>query len=52
MNEEDRRRLMIELTELGRAGVEEVDQELAERLSPSGLAALRSGLAALAAIKG
>lgn len=55
---EDRRRMTVTLTERGRAaasavraGVDEVDARLAERLSPRGVAALRQGLAALAEIR-
>jgi DNA-binding MarR family transcriptional regulator len=54
---DDRRRLTIALTERGReaaaavqAGVEEVDGELALRLSSAQLAGLHAGLAALCAI--
>ncbi|HTS96784.1 MAG TPA: MarR family transcriptional regulator [Streptosporangiaceae bacterium] len=59
VNPEDRRRVVIELTERGRAaaaavsaGVAEVDARLAEVISPAELAGLRAGLAALAEIKG
>jgi len=59
VNPEDRRRVVIELTERGRAaaaavsaGVAEVDARLAEAISPAELAGLRAGLAALAEIKG
>ena len=55
---EDRRRMTIALTERGRAaaaavraGVEEVDDELALRLSAAQLAGLRAGLLALCAIR-
>ena len=51
---DDPRRVAIELTERGRAaaaavkaGVEEVDAELLERLEPAGVRALRAGLVAL-----
>ena len=57
VNAGDRRRMTIELTDRGRgaaaairAGVEAVDAELARTLSAADLAALRSGLAALAEI--
>ena len=53
----DRRRLLIELTERGRAavavirvGVERVDAELARRVSSEELGGLRAGLEALAEI--
>jgi DNA-binding MarR family transcriptional regulator len=56
---DDRRRMTIALTERGRAaaaavraGVEEVDDELALRLSAAQLAGLRAGLEALCAIRG
>ncbi|HEY5031267.1 MAG TPA: MarR family winged helix-turn-helix transcriptional regulator [Actinomycetes bacterium] len=55
---EDRRRVTIELTDRGRAaagavraGVQAVDAELAERLSPADLAGLRAGLVALCDIR-
>jgi DNA-binding MarR family transcriptional regulator len=58
VNAHDRRRLDIGLTERGRAAagairaaVLQVDLELAEMLSPSELAGLRAGLAALATIR-
>jgi DNA-binding MarR family transcriptional regulator len=58
VNAEDRRRMTIELTERGRAaaavvrdGVEAVDAELADRISPSELAGLRAGLVALTEIR-
>jgi DNA-binding MarR family transcriptional regulator len=58
MNPNDRRRMTIELTERGRgaaaavrSGVEAVDAELAQMLTPAELAGLRSGLAALGHIK-
>jgi DNA-binding MarR family transcriptional regulator len=57
-NPEDRRRLLIELTERGRAaanavrkGVEAVDDELARRLSGAELAGFAAGLVALAEIR-
>jgi len=58
MNPNDRRRMTIELTERGRgaaaavrSGVEAIDAELAQMLTPAELAGLRSGLAALGHIK-
>jgi DNA-binding MarR family transcriptional regulator len=58
INAADRRRMDIELTERGRAAamvvraaVEEVDRRLTAMLAPDELAGLRTGLAALAAIK-
>jgi DNA-binding MarR family transcriptional regulator len=57
INRDDRRRMDIELTERGRAAavvraaVEKVDRQLTAKLSPAELAGLRTGLAALAAIK-
>jgi DNA-binding MarR family transcriptional regulator len=55
---DDRRRMTIALTERGRAaaaavraGVEEVDDDLALRLSTAQLAGLRAGLVALCAIR-
>jgi DNA-binding MarR family transcriptional regulator len=55
---DDRRRMTIALTERGRAaaaavraGVEEVDGNLALRLSAAQLAGLRAGLEALCAIR-
>jgi DNA-binding MarR family transcriptional regulator len=58
VNAQDRRRMTIELTDRGRAaaaavraGIEAVDAELAEMLSPAELAGLRAGLAALGEIK-
>jgi DNA-binding MarR family transcriptional regulator len=58
VNPDDRRRMTIEPTERGRAaakmvraGVEEIDAELARMLSPDELAGLRVGLAALGEIK-
>jgi DNA-binding MarR family transcriptional regulator len=57
-NTEDRRRMDIELTERGRAAaavvavaIEQVNRKLAEMLSRSQLEGLRTGLAALGAIK-
>jgi DNA-binding MarR family transcriptional regulator len=54
VNADDRRRLNIVLTERGRAaaaavraGVEQVDAELGENLSPGQLEGLRAGLVAL-----
>ncbi len=58
INPEDRRRMLIGLTERGsaaaaavRAGVEAIDAELAGMISPTELDGLRAGLTALAAIK-
>ncbi len=58
VNPQDRRRMMIELTDRGRsaaaavrAGVEATDAELAAMISPVELAGLRAGLVALAEIK-
>jgi DNA-binding MarR family transcriptional regulator len=58
MNLNDRRRMTIELTDRGRdaaaairSGVQAIDAELAQMLTPSELAGLRSGLAALGRIK-
>jgi DNA-binding MarR family transcriptional regulator len=55
---EDRRRIVLRATEQGRlaagavlAGVREVDDELARRLSPEQLAGLRAGLVALCDIR-
>lgn len=57
-NPEDRRRMTIVVTERGRAaatavraGIEEVDGELASRLTATELAAFRSGLVELCAIR-
>jgi DNA-binding MarR family transcriptional regulator len=57
-NPEDRRRMLIGLTERGRAaaaavraGVEAIDAELADMISPTELDGLRAGLTALANIK-
>jgi DNA-binding MarR family transcriptional regulator len=59
VDEDDRRRLTITLTERGRAaaaavraGVEEVDAELAARVSAADLHGLMASLAALAEIRG
>ena len=58
VNEDDRRRMTIVLTERGReaakvvrAGVAAVDRELVSRISPEGVAAFRAGLVALCEIK-
>jgi DNA-binding MarR family transcriptional regulator len=58
LNPDDRRRMRIELTERGReaaaavrSGVEAIDTELAQMLTPTELAGLRSGLTALGHIK-
>jgi DNA-binding MarR family transcriptional regulator len=58
MNPDDRRRMTLELTERGRgaaaavrSGVEMIDAELAQMVTPTELAGLRSGLAALSQIK-
>ncbi len=58
VNTEDRRRMTIEPTDRGRAAakvvraaVEEIDAELAERLTPAELSGLRAGLAALGEIR-
>jgi DNA-binding MarR family transcriptional regulator len=57
MNPNDRRRMTIELTDRGRAaaaavrsGVQAIDAELAQMLTPAELAGLRSGLTALGRI--
>ena len=57
-NPDDRGRRTIELTDRGRAaatavrsGVEAVDAELAQLMSPAGLVGLRAGLEALADIR-
>jgi DNA-binding MarR family transcriptional regulator len=57
-NEHDRRRVDILLTERGREAatvvrdaIGAVDRELAERISPDGVAALRAGLEALCEMK-
>jgi DNA-binding MarR family transcriptional regulator len=58
VNLDDRRRMTIELTDRGRAagsairaGVEAVDAELAELISPAELAGLQAGLVALTTIR-
>ena len=58
VNTQDRRRMVIDLTERGRAaakavraGIEEIDLELAKMISPSQIEGLRAGLEALAKIK-
>ena len=58
INPDDRRRMKIELTDRGRgagsairAGVEAVDAELAELISPAELAGLQAGLVALTTIR-
>jgi DNA-binding MarR family transcriptional regulator len=58
VNPEDRRRMTIALTDRGqaasaavRSGVEAIDAELARMITPSELAGLRAGLAALGRIK-
>jgi DNA-binding MarR family transcriptional regulator len=58
VNPDDRRRMTIALTERGRgaaaavrAGVQAVDAELAELISPAELAGLRAGLIALTTIR-
>ena len=58
INQDDRRRMVIDLTERGRsaaasvrAGVEAIDAELARMISPAQLAGLRAGLEALGEIK-
>ena len=58
INPEDRRRMVVELTDRGRgaaeavrAGVEGVDAELAQMLLPQELAGLRAGLKALVEIE-
>jgi DNA-binding MarR family transcriptional regulator len=58
MNPDDRRRMTLELTERGcgaaaavRSGVEMIDAELAQMVTPAELAGLRCGLAALSQIK-
>jgi DNA-binding MarR family transcriptional regulator len=57
-NDEDRRRIDVQLTERGRAAavvvrtaVEEVDRELCQMISQSQLEGLRAGLTALAQIR-
>ena len=58
VNPEDRRRMNIVLTERGRAaaaairaGIDQVEAELARMLTPADLAGLRAGLAALGQIR-
>jgi DNA-binding MarR family transcriptional regulator len=58
VNQADRRRMTIDLTDRGRAAaavvgaaVREVDAQLAQMISPEEMAGLRAGLAALAEIK-
>jgi DNA-binding MarR family transcriptional regulator len=58
INQDDRRRMVIDLTDRGRAaaaavraGVEAIDKELAQMISPEQLAGFRAGLEALAKIK-
>jgi DNA-binding MarR family transcriptional regulator len=58
INPADRRRMLIELTDRGRAAaaavhaaVAEIDAELARKVSPQQLAGLRAGLVALTEIK-
>ena len=58
INPEDRRRMNIVLTERGRAaaaairaGIDQVEAELARMLTPADLAGLRAGLAALGQIR-
>lgn len=58
INPDDRRRMLIELTERGRAAavsvraaIQAVDSKLEQMVSPSELAGLRAGLEALANIK-
>jgi DNA-binding MarR family transcriptional regulator len=58
INPDDRRRMNIVLTERGRtaaaairAGIDQVEAELAEALSPDEIAGLRAGLAALGRIR-
>ena len=58
INPEDRRRMNVVLTERGRAaaaairaGIDEVEAELARMLTPADLAGLRAGLAALGQIR-
>jgi DNA-binding MarR family transcriptional regulator len=59
VNPADRRRMTIDLTGRGRAAaavvataIAEVDAQLAQMISPTEMAGLRAGLAALAAIRG
>jgi DNA-binding MarR family transcriptional regulator len=58
VNAEDRRRTTIRLTDRGRAaaaevraGIEQIDAELAQTLSPAEFAAMRKGLLVLAQIR-
>jgi DNA-binding MarR family transcriptional regulator len=58
INPEDRRRMLIGLTDRGRAaatavrsGVKAIDAELAKMISPTELSGLKAGLAALSEIK-
>jgi DNA-binding MarR family transcriptional regulator len=58
LNPEDRRRMTVELTERGRgaaaavrAGVKEIDAELAQMLTEAEMAGLRAGLMALGRLK-
>lgn len=58
INPQDRRRMLIELTDRGRAAasaihaaVDEIDAELVRMISPDQLAGLRAGLVALTEIK-
>lgn len=58
VNPEDRRRMTLYVTERGRtaaatvlATVQAIDEELAERISPAGVASLRAGLVALIEIR-
>ena len=58
INPDDRRRMLIELTERGRsaavmvrAAIDEVDAELKKMVSPSQIAGLRAGLEALAKLR-
>lgn len=58
VNNDDRRRMDIDLTDRGRAAaavirsaIEDVDRQLSERISPDQLAGLRAGLVALAEIR-
>ena len=58
INPEDRRRMNVVLTERGRAaaaairaGIDQVEAELARMLTPADLAGLRAGLAALGQIR-
>jgi DNA-binding MarR family transcriptional regulator len=58
INPDDRRRMLINLTDRGRAaaaavrtGIEALDAELAQMISPAQMAGLRVGLEALASIR-